>query len=256
MIHSVKARLQERFACPESAPADITLAYRPRTLHEKAVLPRARKIQNQEKIGIIKEVTMDGQSIAQISSSLIWASLILTIVILLKKDVGGLIGRVSGFNVRNGNVEFEAIKEQRKAVAEVKESIELEYRDITACINVSNFLLLMNQKLKDLDRNMMPGGDIRSTTRIKHKKGISIARSNEEVATGHTEDVSNNGLGFVSSTHLKRNEIVNISTSDSAEPRLFLIKRVEPMGKAFLYGAKAVIPKTTECETSLESDTK
>ena len=205
---------------------------------------------------------MDGNAIAEIITSLIWAGLVLTIVILLRNDISRLFARISNVNIKDGNLKFDTLNAQRKALEEFKESVSLEYKNASESVHVRDLISLMDQKLKGLDgkvQKMVYGQDIRSNLREKHNENIDITRSDGVVVDGRTQDKSMNGIGFISSTHLNRNEVITIvqNKSDSKitdfDSTLFLIKRVEPRGNEFYYGAIAVIQNVTDDVVELSS---
>lgn len=207
---------------------------------------------------------MEGNEITQVYSSLIWAILILTVVILLKKDIRSLLGRLSSFNMTEGRLEFESLKERIQAIEDIKESFSLEYRDNKTDLNAGDVISLMDQKLKSLEGNiqkLISGKDIRTDKRTSFTKNINITRSEGAIVGGIAKDISGKGIGFTSSTHLKRNEIVSIVQEESSEnltnveSTLFLIKRIQPRGNEFYYGAKAVIPKIKGNKFSIEPET-
>lgn len=207
---------------------------------------------------------MEGNGIAQVYSSLIWAGLILIVVIMLKKDIRSLLNRLSSLNMTEGRLEFESLKEQIQTVEDIKESFALEYRDNKTDLNAGDVISLMDQKLKSLEGNvqkLISGKDIRSDKRTSFTKNINITRSDGTVISGIAKDISSKGIGFTSSIHLKRNEVVTIAHEESSEnltsveSTLFLIKRIQPRGSEFYYGAKVVIPKIKGNKFSIQSET-
>ena len=207
---------------------------------------------------------MEGSEVAQVFSSLIWAGLILTVVILLKNDIRSLLERLSSLNMTDGRLEFESLKEQIQTLEDIKESFTLEYRDTKTNLNAADVISLMDQKLKSLEGNvqkLLSGKDIRSDKRKSYTKNINITRSDGTVIEGIAKDISGKGIGFTSSIHLKRNEVVTIvqegsnQNLTSVESTLFLIKRIQPRGNDFYYGAKAIIPKIKGNKFDIESET-
>ena len=195
------------------------------------------------------DLNVDGASIASIVSTLVWAGLVLSVVILMRNDVSKVIDRVSKINVKGVNLDFYVKEEKIRLAQEIKDTAEREFRDKGECMRLTAFTSLVDQKVNELDgeiQKILKGGDIRSGKRANARGRVSITRPNKDIVDGYVKNVSANGIGFVSSVHMDRKEFLTISYGDEDEKHTdsYIVKRVMPLDDGnYYYGAKTVIQR-------------
>lgn len=185
----------------------------------------------------------------------VWPAVAIFALILLRKEIHILFQRLSGMNVKDGSFQFEKFQAQKNSILDVKDSLVEEFRGRRESLTIDQVSALIDQKLRSLDgvaRRTMEQEDIRNSKRTKLHEKIKIAREDGVFIEARTQELSSDGIGFRTDTHLNRNEIVTIIPEQSTGQLInkaaspFMIVRVEPMGSEFYYGARVIPPENEE----------